>query len=333
MHVHLEGTITPEMVELLAKRNGIPVPEGLIKDGKYAWKGDGTARGDLIAFVTAYDVATSVMKTAQDYTDITYDYLKRAAAEGCIYSEITISADHGAMVGLTYLQMLAAIQKGYEKAKAETGIEARLIATAVRHYGPEAALKMAKITRDNPHPLVTGFGMAGDENAYTVADFKPAYDLAGLPSRTAHAGEAAGPESVRAALDQLKIRRFGHMVRAIEDPALMEILKKIKAVPEVCVTSNMVLHVYKNYSEHPLRKFFDAGLKVTLGSDDPTFFGTSIGKEYQIAKNRFGFSDDELRQITRNAIEEAFIDEKTRAVLLKKLDKKGPPVPPVRLSP
>jgi adenosine deaminase len=330
MHVHLEGTITPAMVEKLAQRNSIPVPNGLIKDGKFVFKGDGTARGDLIAFVHAYDVATSVMKTAQDYTDITYDYLTRAAAEGCIYAEITISADHGAMAGLTYPQMLEAIQKGYEQAKKETGIEARLIPTAVRHYGPAAALKMAQIVRDNPHPLVTGFGLAGDENAYTVADFKPAFDLAGLPNRTAHAGEAAGPESVHDALEQLGVRRFGHMVRAIEDPKLMEQLKKINAVPEVCVTSNMVLQVYKNYADHPLRKFFDAGLKVTLGSDDPTFFGTSIGKEYQIAKDKFGFTDDELRRITRNAIEEAFVDEKTRAQLLKRLDRKDPPTPSLK---
>jgi adenosine deaminase len=324
MHVHLEGTITPEMVQRLAARNKVTVPEGLIKDGRYSWQGDGTARGDLIAFVHAYDLATSVMKTAADYTDITYDYLKRSADEGCIYAEVGISADHGAMVGLTYPQMLEAITRGYEKAKKETGIEARFISTCVRHYGPDGALKAGQITRDNPHPLVTGFGMAGDENAYTVADFKPAFDISGLPHRTAHAGEAAGPESVRAARDILKTRRFGHMVRAIEDKKLIEELKAGKAVPEVCVSSNLVLHVFEDYASHPLRKFFDAGLKVVLGSDDPSFFSTSIGREYQIAKEHFGFSDKELRQITRNAIEEAFVDEKTRQQLFKTLDEKTP---------
>jgi adenosine deaminase len=325
MHAHLEGTIPPDMVERLARKNGIPVPEGLIKDGKYNFKGDGTARGDLIAFVTAYDRAVSVMKTADDYTDITYDYLKRVAAEGCIYSEIGISADHAEQVGLTYKQMVEAIAKGYEKAKKETGIEARLISTCVRHYGPEKALRAAQVTRDNPHPLVTGFGIAGDENAYTLADFKPAFDLAGLPYRTAHAGEAAGPESVRAAKDVLKVRRFGHMVRAIEDKKLIAELKAINAVPEVCVSSNLVLHVYKDYADHPLRKLFDAGLKVVLGSDDPPFFSTSIGREYQIARDHFGFSDKELTQFTRNAFEEAFVDEKTRKQLLARLDKKDPP--------
>lgn len=321
LHVHLEGTITPAMVLRLAERNKTPVPAGLIKGKRFNWTGDGTAAGNLNAFLKAYDAATSVMKTAADYTDITYDYLKRSAEEGCIYAEVGISADHGAMVGLTYPEMLDAISDGYKKARQETMITARLISTCVRHYGPEGALKVGKITRDHPHPLVTAFGMAGDENSFTVADFKPAFDISGLPYRTAHAGEAAGPESVRAAQDVLKIRRFGHMVRAIEDEALMRELKAINAVPEVCVSSNLSLYVYKDYASHPLRKFFDFGLKVTLGSDDPTFFSTSIGREYQIAQEQFDFSDEELRQITRNAVQEAFVDEETRNRLLKAVGK------------
>lgn len=333
LHVHLEGTITPEMVQKLAARNGVSVPQGLIKNGKFSWHDDGTAAGNLKAFVQAYDDATSVMKTAEDYNDITYDYLKRSALEGCIYAEITISSDHGEMVGLTYPQMMDAITKGYERAKKETGIEARFIATCVRHYGPAAALKSAKVTHDNPHPLVTGFGMAGDENAHAVADFKPAFDASGLKNRTAHAGEATGPESVRAAKDFLKTRRFGHMVRAMEDPGLVKELLTINAVPEVCVSSNMVLKVFNTYAQHPLRRMFDAGLKVTLGSDDPTFFNTSIGREYEIAKEEFGFTDAELMRITRNAIEEAFIDEPARKKLLSWLSNPGAAFSPKAIQP
>lgn len=322
LHVHLEGTITPQMVKHLSQKNGIAIKDGLITpDGQsYHWEDDGTARGGLIAFVTAYDDACAVMKTAQDYTDITYDYLSRAAAEGCIYAELTISADHGAHLGLTYLQMIEAIKAGCDKAKAESGIEARLISTCVRHYGADASRKVGEITAANPHPLVTGFGMAGDENAGTVADFKAAYDAAGDLHRTAHAGEAAGPDSVCAARDILGCRRFGHMVRAVEDQQLWDELVAIKAVPEVCVSSNLFLKVYPDYAAHPLRRMFDSGLKVTLGSDDPTFFRTSIGREYEIAQSEFGFSDAELLQLSRNAIEEAFVDEPTRARLLAKID-------------
>lgn len=322
LHVHLEGTLTPQMVKHLSEINGIAIKDGLITaDGQsYHWEDDGTARGGLIAFVTAYDDACAVMKTAQDYTDITYDYLARVAAEGCIYAELTISADHGAHLGLTYLEMVDAIKVGCDKAKAQSGIEARLISTCVRHYGADASRKVGEITAANPHPLVTGFGMAGDENAGSVADFKPAYDAAGDLKRTAHAGEAAGPESVRAARDVLGCRRFGHMVRAVEDKQLWDELVAIKAVPEVCVSSNLFLKVYPDYASHPLRRMFDSGLKVTLGSDDPTFFRTSIGREYEIAQTEFGFSDAELLQISRNAIEEAFVDEPTRARLLAKID-------------
>jgi len=332
LHVHLEGTITPEMVMRIAQRNNIEVPPWLVKDGKYNWNRGGTAAGELVEFLKAYTAATSVMKSAQDYTDITYDFLKRSAAEGCIYAEVTISADHGALAGLTYPEMRDAIIKGYEKAKQETGIEARFISTCVRHFGPEDALKVGKATRDHPHPLVTAFGMAGDENSYTAADFKPAFDISGLPRRTAHAGEAAGPSSVKDASSILKTRRFGHMVRAIESPALMKELKAINAVPEVCVSSNMAMKVFKDYKSHPLRKFFDAGLKVTLGSDDPSFFNTSIGREYQIAQDHFGFGDAELLQISRNALEEAFVDEATRNKLLAKLDVAAfkPALPPER---
>lgn len=320
LHVHLEGTITPEMALRIAARNNVTLPPDLIKDGHYIWKGDGTAAGELNAFLYAYDQATSVMKCAADYSDITYDYLKRAAAEGCIYAELTISADHGAMVGLTYPQMLEAIHQGYQRAKDETGIEARLISSCVRHYGAAQAVNVGKITHDHPHPLVTGFGMAGDENTGTVADFKPAFDASGITHYTVHTGEAAGPESVHAVMTILKTRRFGHMVRAFEDPALIQDLKRINAVPEICVSSNLALKVFKDYKSHPLRRYFDAGFKVTLGSDDPTFFNTSIGREYQIAQDEFGFTDAELLQISRNALEEAFVDEDTRQYLLRKLD-------------
>lgn len=318
LHVHLEGTLTPRMARMLAARNGVTLKAGLFTpDGAaYAFAGTGSAADCLVSFLAAYDDACAAIRTAQDYTDITYDYLARSAAEGCIYAELTISADHGRQLGLSYAEMLAAIAKGYLQAKAETGIEARLISTCVRHYGAEAALRVGVETGSHPHALVTGFGMAGDENAGSVEDFLPAYAASHLQNRTAHAGEAAGPESVRRAKEVLHCRRFGHMVRAVEDENLMQELVALRAVPEVCVSSNLALKVYDDYAAHPLRVFFDRGLRVTLGSDDPAFFHTSIGREYEIAQRHFGFDDRALLQLTRNAVEEAFVDEETRAVLL-----------------
>lgn len=322
LHVHLEGTITPKLAKEIAARNGVEMKPALVaaSGDVFSWESDGTGAGSLKSFVQAYDDATAVMKQAVDYTDITYDYLMRAAAGGCIYAEIGISAEHGEMVGLSYPEMLDAITQGYERAREETGIEMRLISTCVRHYGPAAAVKVGRITREHPHPLVTAFGMAGDENAYAIEDFVPAYEASGLVNRTVHAGEASGAQTVRTARTLLGLRRFGHMVRAIEDESVMEEQIAINAVPEVCVSSNLCLKVFKDYAAHPLRRFFDAGLKVTLGSDDPTFFGTSILQEYHIAHAHFGFTPRELARVTQNALEEAFVDEKTREKLLARLD-------------
>lgn len=315
LHLHIEGTITPAMVKTLAERNHLSLPEGLLQGDNFVWHDDGTAASALTGFVRAYDIAASVIKTADDYRLITHDYLTRAAAEGCIYAEPAISADHATQIGLSFADMVRGIEAGYAAAKKETGIEMRCISTCVRHYGPARALRAAEMTRDNPHPLVTAFGMAGDENAYTPADFAPAFDIAGLPFRTAHAGEAAGPESIRAARDHLKVTRFGHMVRAIEDKDLLSELLAIGAVPEVCVSSNISLKVFTGYDTHPLRKLFDMGFAVTLGSDDPPFFKTTIGREYEIAEKYFGFDEAGLQKLTRNAISAAFVDEATREYL------------------
>jgi len=324
LHVHLEGTIAPFMARKLATRNGLKLPEDLFnEDGdEYRWDSDGTPAGNLVGFLEAFDKVAGTIREAQDYTDITYDYLTRCAAEGSIYEELIISADHGASIGLSYQEMVDAIAEGVYKAREETGIEARLLSSCVRHYGPENAVKVAQQTVDYPHELVTAFHMAGDENAHSVADFEPAFKIAkdaGM-NVSAHAGEAAGPESIRDARDLLGCKRFGHMVRVIEDDDLMFELYKGGAVPEICVSSNLVLNVYDDYDDHPLRRLWDMGFKVTLGSDDPPFFNTSIGREYEIAKEKFNFTNEELMRVTRNAIEAAFVDEDTREKLLCKLN-------------
>jgi adenosine deaminase len=323
LHVHLEGTITPKKLRELSNKNNIPIPQDLFSnDGQYYhWTDNGTASNALLGFLQAYDAASHVIKHAEDYTEITYDYLIRSASQGVIYTELTISADHGRAIDLPYPDMVKAIARGADQAKQKTGIETRLISTCVRHYGIEQALNVAQTTVDHPHPLVTGFTMAGDENAHHVADFKPAFDLArsaGL-NVTAHAGEAAGSQSIKDVRDIIGCKRFGHMVRIIEDPVLMDEMLKYGAVPEICVSSNLALKLFNNYSDHPLRQLWDAGFPVTLNSDDPPFFSTNIGREYKIAHKCFNFTLDDLLQMTINAINAAFIDDATRQTLLQKI--------------
>jgi adenosine deaminase len=179
---------------------------------------------------------------------------------------------------------------------------------------------VARYAASNPHPYVVGFQMAGDEASFPASDYAEAFDIAagaGLGC-TVHAGEWAGPESVRAGLE-LPVTRIGHGVRAIEDPALVEELAERGIVLECCPTSNVVLDLFPSYEDHPLPRLAEAGVRVTLASDDPPYFGASIGGEYAICRERYGFDDGRLRAITRTAIEAAFCEETLKQSLMRRV--------------
>ncbi len=303
LHVHLEGTAPPELIGRLAQRNGLEVPAGLLDHA------DRFVYTDFLDFLRAYDTAASVIRTAEDYRDITYEYLRSCADEGAIYVELTASPDHAALVGLTDAEHLAGIAQGIDDARPH-GIEGRILISAVRNFGVEQALRVARHAAERPHPYVVGFSMAGDEANHPPGQFAQAYGIvaeAGLGC-TIHAGEWAGAQSVRGALE-LPISRISHGVRAIEDPGLVSEIADRGIVLECCPTSNVVLGVFPSYEAHPLRALADAGVRLTLGSDDPPYFGATIGGEYEIAAQKLGFDDDDLRAITGTAIDAAFCDE------------------------
>lgn len=315
LHAHLEGTAGPDLVRRLAARNGMALPDGLFDgDGGFAWS-------DFLDFLRAYDAASSVIRTPRDYRDVTYEYLLGCATDGAIYAEVMSSPDHAAIAGMSYSDHLDGIAQGIEDARAEAGIEARIIVTCVRHFGVDKALEVARATTRHPHPLVTGFGMGGDEAGFPPGPFaevfRIAHEEAGLACNV-HAGEFGGPDSIRAALE-LPVQRIGHGVRAIEDPALMAELAERGIVLEVCPTSNVATGVFPSYAEHPLPKLIAAGITVTLSSDDPPYFHTSIGHEYDLAAEHFGFGEDALMAMTRNSIAAAFVDLETRQRLLQRL--------------
>lgn len=311
LHVHVEGAASPDLVRRIAARNQVTVPDGVFtEDGRFRWT-------DFLDFLTTYDAATSVIRTGEDYRDIVYEYLVACAAEGAIYVELTASADHAAHVGLSDGEHLAALAQGIDDARAETGIEGRIVMSCVRHFGPEKAREVARRTVEAPHPYVTGFGMGGDEAGFPPADFAEAFAIAaeaGL-GLTVHAGEWGGPESVRGGL-ALGVSRIGHGVRSIEDPELVRELADRGTVLEVCPTSNVVLGLYPSYAEHPLPALLAAGVAVTLGSDDPPYWDASIGGEYAVAAERFGLGEEALREITRTALRAAFVEEEVRRRLL-----------------
>jgi adenosine deaminase len=314
LHVHLEGTAPPELIARIAARNGVDLPSGMLADdGRFHYT-------DFLHFLRTYDLAASVIRTGEDYRDITYEYLSSCARGGAIYVELTCSPDHARLVGLTDEAHMDGIAAGIDDARDASGIEGRILVSAVRNFGVERAIRVADYAASHPHPYVVGFSMAGDEQNYPAGDFAQAYAIAadsGLGC-TIHAGEWAGADSVRAALE-LPVTRISHGVRAIEDPALVDELEARAIVLECCPTSNVVLGVFPSYEEHPLRTLWDAGVKVTLGSDDPPYFGASIEGEYEIAKARMGFTDSDLRDITRTALHAAFCDDDLRDALLARV--------------
>jgi adenosine deaminase len=314
LHVHLEGTATPDLVRRIAQRNGLDVPEGVFAaPDRFAWV-------DFLDFLNTYNLVCSVIRTAEDYRDITYEYLSACARDGAIYVELTASIDHSRIAGITDAEHWHGIAAGIDDARADHGIEARILSVAVRNYGVERAIEIAELTAARPHPYVVGFSLAGDEAGYPPEPFVDAYRIAaeaGLGC-TVHAGEWAGAASVRGALE-LPVTRIAHGVRAIEDPGLVRELAERAITLEVCPTSNVVLGVFPSFEEHPFPALREAGIPLTLGSDDPPYFGASVGGEYEIARQHFGLGDDELVGVTRTAIEASFAESALRDRLLTRL--------------
>lgn len=309
LHCHLEGSISPDLARELGRRNNVAFPPGMFgSDGNFVWT-------DFLSFLDAYDRVCLAVVTARDFGDVIYSYLASIAREGAIYAEIFCSPERATARGIPYGKWLAALVDGVDRARREFGIEGRIIVICIRHFGPERALVMAQSMVAEPHRYVVGFGMGGDETRFTPADFAPAYRLAadaGIGC-TVHAGEVCGPESVWAAIEALPVTRIGHGVRSIDDPRLIEELERRGTVLEVCPGSNVALGLYPDRDRHPLRRLMAAGVRVTLNSDDPPFFHTTLGREY----DQSGLSERELLDITRTAIEASFADGDTKRRLLK----------------
>ena len=342
LHEHIEGTVTPEMAAKLAQRHNVSLPDNFVmKDGEYDKADFPNGRyaydeSDFWAFINTYDTVADMMRTPQDYYDVTKDYLSKNAAEGGIYAELIVSPMHMAtevnpetgkaeLSAPRYAAMLEAMTSAVEEVKESTGLETRFVATGVRNLGAENVTEVAKFVRDNPHPLVTGFGIAGNERAGKFDDFAEALSIAkGAGLKLAlHAGEICGPESIRDAV-RLGASRVGHGVSAVQDPALMKELAEKNVMVEVCPTSNRILvgELKGDLANHPARKLYDAGIKISINPDDGGIFGTQTGKEHRISAKEFGFTKAEMYDITLCALDCSFADVKTRKQLKESVYKR-----------
>lgn len=313
LHVHLEGSISPALAKKLALRNKIKLPDRLIS-------ADGASYifNDFFEFLKSYDSVASVIKNPADYYDITYDYLKTNALENTIYTEMMYSPEHAELSsGIPSSEHLQAIQQAIDDAEADFNIIARIIITAVRHLGPESALKVATQALKETQPCIVGFGLGGDEINFPPRLFKRAYEIAagGGLLCTVHAGEFAPASGMNEAMDYLPIQRIGHGIQAIHSPETIARLRDTGIALEVCPSSNIALGLIKDFASHPLPKLKDLGLQLSIGSDDPPFFRSNLPTEYRRIQEAYQYSDNEMNKFTSMAIESSFADRETKLKL------------------
>ncbi|MGB0927864.1 MAG: adenosine deaminase [Pikeienuella sp.] len=316
LHLHLEGAAPPALVRELGAAEGVPLDGLFDAEGRYN-------SSDFTTFLAAYETMSRVFKRPATYQALTQAVLAECAANGVIYAEIFLSPKSLGYDAGEWVEMLAAIEAGADAAEAEHGIIARFIPVVIRHHGPEKALEGVKTMLRAPRGRMAGFGIAGDERIYQPKDFAPAFEqMAEAGFRlTAHAGEWGGPDSVRAALDDLKVERIGHGVRAAEDQALMQRIAGERVLLEVCPGSNVALGVYPSLAAHSIDVLRQAGVRLTVSTDDPPFFHTTMTDEYEQLSRAFGYDETVYAEFARTGVQAAFCDETTRATLTERLDR------------
>lgn len=314
LHLHLEGAAPPDFIRALAAEKRVDLSGLFDAAGQYRF-------GDFREFLRVYEAAASVLRGPGDFARLTRRVLAAQAEEGVIHTEIFLSPDFCGGGDLSaWRDHLGAIGEAAAEMRREAGIGMRGIVTCIRHLGPEAAKRAALCAAETAGELVTGFGMAGDERRGHPRDFAWAFDMAreaGL-GLTAHAGEWGGAESVRQTLDHLRVDRIGHGIAAAADPALVARLVEGGTVLEICPGSNVALGIC-DWPGHPIERLREAGVRLTVSTDDPPFFGTSMSREYERLAATFGWDEAALRRLAAVAAEAAFCDEATRARLRERI--------------
>lgn len=316
LHLHLEGGAPPAFIKGLAREKNIDISGIFNEDGSYRFT-------DFWSFLKVYEAACEPLKGPQDFYRLTLAVLEESAASGVVYSETFLSPDFcgGRDLG-AWREYLHAITEAAAKAEKDFGITLRGIVTPIRHFGPEKARETARCAAETAGHFITGFGIGGDEKSGQLKDFLWSFDMAreaGLRI-TAHAGEWKGPDEVRAAMNDLGAERIGHGVRAIEDMALVEEIAERGIVLEVCPGSNVALGIYPSFRKHPIGEMYDRGVKVTINTDDPPFFHTTMAREYEMLHQAFDWDEGVFAKIARTSLDAAFCDADTKTRILKTLE-------------
>jgi aminodeoxyfutalosine deaminase len=278
LHVHLEGTVRPETVLEIARRNGHPLSVDSVEELQRLYE-----FRDFAHFLEVFMLTTDALQTAEDFRQITVEYAEEAAAHGAVYLEAIFSL--GLWRDLDSDAVFTGCCDGADEARERFGVEVRLTPDIARIYSADEAMHTARYAAKYRDRGVVGLGLGGDETANAPELFAPAFELAraeGLAS-VPHAGEHVGPESIWAALDVLGADRIRHGITAVHDPALVETLAERGIVLDVCPVSNVCTRAVPSLAEHPLPRLVDAGIACSISTDDPAMFGTDLIREYEAA--------------------------------------------------
>jgi adenosine deaminase len=309
LHMHIEGSLEPELMFELAARNGVKLPYRSVDEVAQAYDFD-----SLQSFLDLYYMAAGVLIWREDFTALTEAYFDRLAADGGVYAEIFFDPQTHTDRGIPLENALGGVLDGMASAEARLGVKSKLIICCLRHLGEGAGLKM--LAEAEPFlDKIVGLGLDSSERDFPPADFKRLYDAARAKGLrlVAHAGEEGPAGFVRDALDVLKVERVDHGVRAIDDPALVARLAKDGTILTVCPLSNVRLCTVKSLAEHPLRRLFEAGVRVTINSDDPAYFGGYLHENYRATAAALDLTRHELTEIAANSFRGAFLTDAEKA--------------------
>ena len=311
LHLHLEGAAPPAFIRGLAAEKKIDLTGVFDEHGHYAYR-------DFDHFLKVYEAATEALKTPEDFKRLTQDVIEELAEHNVVYAETFVSPDFcgGGDVG-AWREYLAAMEEAHVE-----GVTLKGIITCIRHFGPEQAKTAAICAAETKGDFIRGFGIAGAELVGAGRDYAWSFDCAreaGL-RLTAHAGEWGAPDTIRATWKDLGVERLGHGVRAAEDPRLVDDLAEAGVVLEVCPGSNVALGIYPDVSKHPIARLRDAGVKVTVSTDDPPFFHTTMTKEFENLERAFQWGAEDFDALNRTALDAAFCDDDIKARVAKQLD-------------
>jgi adenine deaminase len=316
LHIHIEGSLEPEMMFELAQRNGVTLRYASAEEARRAYD-----FGDLQSFLDLYYEGMQVLLYEQDFYDLTWAYLRKVSEQTVRHVEIFFDPQAHTDRGVAFESVISGIHRALLDAERQLGISSKLIMCFLRHLSAEAAMETFRTALPFGNRIVA-VGLDSSEVGHPPRDFKAVFDKAREHGflTVAHAGEEGPPEYIWQALDDLKVSRIDHGVRCTEDPKLVERLREEQVPLTVCPLSNVKLRVFDSIQDHNLKRMLDLGLRVTVNSDDPAYFGGYVDENFNAAQEGLHLSRDDVYQLTKNSFMASFLDAERTQRLLDELD-------------